>query len=225
MPSDRPPAAGDGRWVVVGAERVDGFLTRFGARHGELVWQAEPLVVTVTATDGAVAVCRVPFPPLLVDTSAPYGGLFAHVLADRRVGVLLVRRGGYAAGVFDGARLLASKVGTRHVQGRSAAGGWSQQRFARRREGQARVALSAAADAVVATLLPAAGALEAVVAGGDRSSCDRVLTDPRLAPLRPLLVEDRIDVPDPRRRILEATPAAFRAVRVQVIDSVESAGH
>jgi hypothetical protein len=225
MPSAGPHVAGEGRWVIVEAERLDGFLSRFGGRHGELAWQAEPSVVTVTATDGAVAVCRVPFPPLPVDGSAAYGGLLAHVLADRRVGVLLVRRGGYAAGVFDGARLIASKVGTRHVQGRSAAGGWSQQRFARRREGQARVALSAAADATVATLLPAVGSLDAVVAGGDRSSCDRVLTDPRLAPLRPLLVEDRIDVPDPRRRVLEATPAAFRAVRVQVIDSAESAGH
>jgi hypothetical protein len=225
MPSDGSHVAGDGRWVVVEADRLDGFLTRFGARHGDLAWQAEPLAVTVTATDGAVAVCRVPFPPLPVDTSAPYGGLLAHVVADRRVGVLLVRRGGYAAGVFDGARLVASKVGSRHVQGRSAAGGWSQQRFARRREGQARVALSAAADAVVATLLPAVGSLDAVVAGGDRSSCETVLTDPRLAPLRPLLVADRIDVPDPRRRVLEATPAAFRAVRVQVIDSAESARH
>jgi hypothetical protein len=225
MPSDRPQVARDGRWVVVEAERLDGFLTRFGARHGELAWQVDPLLVTVRATDGAVAACRVPFPPLRVDTSAPYGGLLAHVLADRRVGVLLVRRGGHAAGVFDGARLVASKVGTRHVQGRSAAGGWSQQRFARRREGQARVALSAAADAVAATLLPAVGSLDAVVAGGDRRSCDRVLTDPRLAPLRRLLVEDRIDVPDPRRRVLEATPATFRAVRVHVVDAAESAGH
>jgi hypothetical protein len=52
-----------------------------------------------------------------------------------------------------------------------------------------------------------------------------VLADPRLAPLRALLVEDRLDVPDPRQRVLEATPAGFRAVRVQVIDSAASAGH
>jgi hypothetical protein len=220
-----PPAAGDGRWVVVEAERLTGFLDRFRLRHGELVWRVKPSAVTVTAADGAVAVCRVPFPPLAVDVSEPYGGLVTHVLADRRVGVLLVRRGGHAAGVFDGTRLVASKVGTRHVQGRSAAGGWSQQRFARRREGQARVALSAAAGVIAATLLPAVGSLDAVVAGGDRGSCDRVLTDPRLAPLLPLLVDDRLDVPDPRHRVLEATPSMFRAVRVRVIDSVESAGH
>jgi hypothetical protein len=211
--------------VVVEAERLEGFLSRFNARHGDLVVVAEPLVVSVTAADGAVAVCRVPFPPLLVDPGEQYGGLVAHVLASRRVGVLLVRRGGYAAGVFDGTRLVASKVGSRHVQGRSAAGGWSQQRFARRREGQAREAFSAAAETVAATILPLAPSLDAVVAGGDRSSCDQVLADPRLAPLRALLVEDRLDVPDPRQRVLEATPAAFRAVRVQVIDSAESAGH
>jgi hypothetical protein len=211
--------------VSVEAERFPGFLERFATRHGELEWAAEPSVMTVTAADGAVAACRVPFAPLLVDATAPYGGLLEHVAAPRRVGVLLVRRGGYAAGVFNGTTLVASKVGTRHVQGRSAAGGWSQHRFARRREAQARVAFTAAADAVVATVLPVVASLDAVVAGGDRSSCDHVLADPRLTPLRALLVEDRLDVPDPRHRVLVGTPAAFRAIRVQVTDSEESAGH
>jgi hypothetical protein len=215
---DREPGRSDGRWVVVPAERLEGFLARFAARHGELVWDAEPLVVTVTAADGAVVRCRVPFPPLQVDPGVRFGGLLAHSLLDRRVGVLLVRRGGYAAGVFTGSRLVASKVGARHVQGRSAAGGWSQQRFARRREGQARVALQAAAEAVVATVLPVAGTLQAVVAGGDRQGCDRVLSDPRLAPLRTMLVADRLDVPDPRLRVLEASPAKFRALAVQVVE-------
>jgi hypothetical protein len=228
MASGSSPTGGDGRRTVVEAERIEGFLSRFKARHGALDVVAEPLVVSVTAADGAVALCQVPFPPLLADPADPadpYGGLVAHVLAPRRVGVLLVRRGGYAAGVFEGTRLVTSKVGSRHVQGRSAAGGWSQQRFARRREGQARVAFSAAADTVAATILPLARSLDAVVAGGDRSSCDQVLADPRLASLRGLLAADRLDVPDPRQRVLEATPAAFRAVRVQVIDSAESAGH
>src|SRR6185437_6886209 len=51
----------------------------------------------------------------------------AHAAADRTVGVFLVRLGGYAAGVFTGAEpvLVASKVGSRLVHGRSAAGGQS----------------------------------------------------------------------------------------------------
>src|SRR5258708_2392182 len=67
----------------------------------------------------------------------------------RAVGVLLVRLGGYAAGVFAGypPALADAKVGSRPVHGRSAAGGWSQQRFARRREKQANEALDAAAGA------------------------------------------------------------------------------
>jgi hypothetical protein len=203
--------------VVVEAERLEGFLHRFAARHGDLSWEAGPRDVTVAANDGATAQCRVPFPPLLVDPGLPYNGLLAHVLAERRVGVVLVRRGGYAAGVFDGVRLEASKVGSRHVQGRSAAGGWSQQRFARRRDAQARLALQAAADAVVSAVPAGHDRLKAM-RGGDRTGCDHVLADPRLAPLRALLVEDRIDVPDPRLRVLEVTPAAFRAVHVQVVE-------
>jgi hypothetical protein len=212
------PARGGGRWVDVGAERIGRFLDTFAERHGGIELQASPVAVRVVGGDGAVAECEVPFPPLAVDASAAYGGLVAHVLRNRMVGVLLVRRGGYAAGVFDGVRLVSSKVGSRHVQGRTAAGGWSQQRFARRREGQARVAADAAADTVAALLLPQRELLEAVVAGGDRGACDEVLRDVRLAPLLPLLVTRRLDVPDPRLRVLSSTPETFRAVRVRLID-------
>lgn len=210
------PARGGGRWVDVGAERVERFLAGFAERHGAVQVDASADVVRVRAEDGAIAECEVPFPPLHVDADAVDGGLAAHARRDRRIGVMLVRRGGYAAGIFDGVRLVTSKTGSRHVQGRSAAGGWSQQRFARRREGQARVAVEAAADTVAAVLLPLWDSLDAVVVGGDRSICDEVLRDRRLAPLLPLLVDRRLDVPDPRLRVLEATPAAFRAVRVRL---------
>jgi hypothetical protein len=212
------PARGGGRWVDVAAERVERFLAGFVERHGEVRVTATSALVRVEAADGAVAECEVPFPPLSVDAALAYAGLVAHVLRDRRVGVLLVRRGGFATGIFDGTRLVSSKVGSRHVQGRTAAGGWSQQRFARRREGQTRVAVAAAADTAAAVLLPQWEALDAVVAGGDRPACDEVLRDPRLAPLVPLLAQRRLDVPEPRLRVLEATPAGFRSVHVRLID-------
>ena len=216
------PAAGGGRWVDVAPERLQRFLDGFEERHGQVSITCTPDVVTVAADDGARLECSVPFPPLGVTTGTAYGGLPAHAAADRRVGVVLVRRGGFAVGVFDGARLLASKVGGRHVQGRTAAGGWSQQRFARRRDQQARSAWAAAADIVATVLLPEVDALDAVVAGGDRHSCDEVLADPRLRPLAPLLESRRLDVPDPRQRVLVATPAAFRAVRVRIVDAATS---
>jgi hypothetical protein len=197
--------------VEVAPERLAGWLGRFEERHGVISATTAPDVVTVTAADGAIAECHVPFPPLVDD-------LVTHALRPRRVGVLLVRRGGFAVGVFDGVELVTSKVGSRHVQGRAAAGGWSQQRFARRREGQARVAMDAAADAVAAVLLPERDRLHAVVTGGDRSAVDSVLRDVRLTPLAPLVGSRRLDVPEPRLRVLESTPALFRAVRVRVVD-------
>jgi peptide subunit release factor 1 (eRF1) len=148
------------------------------------------------------------------------GTLVTHCLVDRRVGVLLVRLGGYAAGVFVGRELVASKVGSRQVHGRSAAGGQSQQRFARRREGQARVALAAAADNAVRILVPQASTLDAVVVGGDRSAVDEVLSDRRLVSLQPLVAGRLLDVPDPRLKVLQSTPDLFRSVRIEITDPV-----
>jgi hypothetical protein len=203
--------------VTVEAERLAGWLDRFTARHGAAAIEVGPDAVVVRAEDGSLARLTVPFPPLAAG-DAPYGGIVDHALADRRVGVLLVRLGGFAAGIFDGTSLVSSKVGRRQVHGRSAAGGWSQQRFARRREGQVRVALAAAADVAAAVLLPEAGRLDALVLGGDRRSVEPVLEDRRLGPLRRLVTGPVLDVPDPRLAVLRETPAAFRAVPVEVTD-------
>ena len=114
-----------------------------------------------------MAECHPPFPPLPPGALSP-AEIAAHALADRLVGVLLVRLGGYAAGVFGpGQALLASKVGSRLVHGRSAAGGTSQHRFARRREKQSREALGAAASTAAAVFAPVARA-------GSTRSCSAV---------------------------------------------------
>ena len=203
-----------GKRIRVAPERLAGWLDRFAGRHGPTTWSASPEQVRVQAADGATAVCHVPFPPLAVHADLPYGGLVEHALAERRVGVLLVRRGGHAAGVFAGTRLVSSKVGSRLVQGRSAAGGWSQQRFARRRAGQARQAMEAAADVAVRILL--GEALDAVVVGGDRRAVEQVLADARLAPIVPLVRASLWGVPDPRLETLRSTPALYRAVTVDI---------
>ena len=88
--------------------------------------------------------------------------------------------------------------------------------FARRREGQVRDLAKAAAAVAERVLLPEVPSLDAVVLGGDRAAVDAVLEERALAPLRRLAVERFLTVPDPRRAILEETPAAFRAVRIRV---------
>ncbi len=74
------------------------------------------------------------------------GAFVAAAAPPEEWGVLLVRKGGFAVARLAGDRLAESKVGQRHVQGRTKAGGQSQQRFARRRDNQARDAYAAAAD-------------------------------------------------------------------------------
>lgn len=214
--------------MQVSPERLAGWVDGFAALHGDTEQSWAARAVTLVAADGAVAELQVPFPPLpppsVGEGADPVTRFARHAGADRLVGVLLVRRGGYAAGVFQGGRLVASKVGSRHVQGRSAAGGWSQQRFARRRAGQATVAMSAAADVAANVLLPHARRLDGVVLGGDRASVAAVLEDPRLAPLRSLPRGPHLDVPDPRLVVLERAAQQFRAVRIRVVDPADG-GH
>ncbi|SDR25720.1 hypothetical protein SAMN04489764_4523 [Thermostaphylospora chromogena] len=214
-------------------ERVERWIAGFAARHAAAEPQAEPSPepqrrvrasarewgVLLEAPDGAVAECHAPFPPFVPEPGAdPVAALVEHVSRERRVGVLLVRLGGYAAGFFVGDVLVDSKVGARLVQGRTAAGGWSQQRFARRREEQAAKAHAAAADAAARVLLPRLPETEAVVLGGDRRAVDALRADRRLAPLFERAVEPFLTVPDPRKAVLVATPADFRALRVRVLD-------
>jgi hypothetical protein len=208
--------------VPVAPERLAGWLQRYAERHGELTFVPRGDAVVGAAADSSIVQIEVPFPPL-AEGPLP-DALLRHALTPRRVGVLLVRLGGWAAGVFDGDRLISSKVDSRQVQGRTAAGGWSQQRFARRRAGQARVALSDAVAVAERILLPALETLDAVVTGGDRSALRTVLDAGSLAPLGPLIVPRALDVPDPRLRVLEATPPQFRAVWIKISDLGDDSG-
>ncbi len=130
--------------------------------------------------------------------------------------LVLVRRGGYAVGLAHGTVLVAHKVGTRYVQSRTAAGGWSQHRFARRRDNQADALVRAVAEHAV-RLLPR-GIPAALVLGGDRSLAADVLSDPRLEHLRGLPTRDLYDLPDPNLALLRRALARGRAVRVTIAE-------
>jgi hypothetical protein len=195
------------RTVTVPSDRLRRWLGGFVERHGPTRTETGAELVTLTGSDGARASIEVPFPPLV-------GELAEHVERSRRVGVLLVRRGGHAAGIFDGTELVSSKVDSSYVQGTTKAGGWSQQRYARRRANQSKAAFADAADIAARILL--AGPLDALVCGGDRRAVDEVLADPRLAPLRPLVTGRLLAVPDPRLKVLQATPEQFLAVRIDL---------
>jgi hypothetical protein len=132
------------------------------------------------------------------------GPLLASLADDHLVAVLLVRLGGFAVGVFEGERLLASKVGTRFVKGRHKKGGSSANRFRRRREKQERELVGAAAATALDVLEPWRNKVEFAALGGDRRAVDAVLeSDPGLSWLRERAVTRFFTTSDPRLRELE----------------------
>lgn len=137
------------------------------------------------------------------------------LLVEPTVAVVLVRLGGYAVGVLEGQRLVASKVGSRFVKGRHKKGGSSANRFRRRREEQERELIDAAAAEAARILGPWRGQVDHVALGGDRSAVGRVLeAHADLAWLQPLALERFFDVPEPRLRVLEALPYQLYAAKV-----------
>lgn len=195
--------------------RVARWVEGFADRHGPSTFDPQEYGLLLTAPDGATA--EVHTPPGMPGV-ADLDGFLAAVSRPRRLGLLLARKGAVAVGVAEGAKLVVSKVDTRYVQGRTAAGGWSQQRFARRRDNQAKAAVADAVEVTVRLLLPAAPTLTALVCGGDRRAVDAVLADRRLAPLSVLRAERLLAVPEPRHAVLLAAIPAARAVHIRVRD-------
>ena len=142
--------------------------------------------------------------------------LIRQAQTPRTLGLLLARKGAVAVGIAEGPELVTSKVETHYVQGRTAAGGWSQQRFARRRDNQAKAAAADGAGIVGRLLLPRVRDMTALVTGGDRVAVEAVLAAPALAPVAKLRAERFLDVPEPRHAVLVSAIAGARAVSVLV---------
>ena len=133
------------RSVLVAADRVERWFHNFAERHGPPALDVVEGRLRARAEDGAVAVAALPLGRTY--DGAPEVAVFAgSVRVPVRWGVLLVRKGGFAIARMGRDTMLEHKIGQRHVQGRTKAGGQSQQRFARRRDNQARQAYEAAAD-------------------------------------------------------------------------------
>ena len=202
-------AAGGGKWVDVAPERLARWLENFERRHGAYGETG----LTLIAADGATATWQ---PPPGADDVHSLAELIETAQRPRKIGLLLARKGALAAGIADGTELISSKVDRNYVQGRTAAGGWSQQRFARRRDNQAKAAAADGAGIVGRILLPAVRDLAALVTGGDRAAVEAVLSAPELAPLSRKRAERFLDVPEPRHAVLVSAVAGARAVSVLV---------
>jgi hypothetical protein len=197
--------------VSVPAPRVERWAANFETRHGATAYVVRDGALHGTATDGSSFVAGLPF-GASYDGPADPASLATAVTVPGEWGVLLVRKGGFAVARMSGDAIAEHKIGQRHVQGRTKAGGQSQQRFARRRDNQARQAFEAAADHAARILRPGP-----VVTGGDHAAVDEVLTDPRLRGLS--VVEPWLPVPDPRRAVLDAAILDAASIRVEVTNA------
>ena len=198
--------------VLVPAARWARWVDNFVAGHGATPLEVADGALRGEAQDGSHFAARLPFAVSYAGEAEP-GAFAAAVVAPDAWGVLLVRKGGFAVARLAGAAMVEHKIGQRHVQGRTKAGGQSQQRFARRRDNQARQAYEAAADHAVRIL----AGVRLAVTGGDHGAVDAVLADPRLSRLT--VVEPWLAVPDPRRAVLDRAIADAQGIRVEVTNA------
>lgn len=205
------------RTVLVPPERVGRWFAGFGERHGGATYSVVGGALEALGGDGSTAEARLPFDASYDGPPDP-AALSAAVALPTAWGVLLVRKGGFAVARLEGGIRVAAKVGRRHVQGRTKAGGQSQQRFARRRDNQARASYDAAADHAARVL---GRNLDHLVTGGDRPAVDAVLADPRLHTVGSARGDRWLAVPDPRADVLDRAVRDAAAIQVRVHNAAE----
>lgn len=203
------------RSVEVSWERLAGWVERYDARHPATIWSVRDGTVEAISPDGARVTINVPFGSAELTSM---DGVLRHLARPWRLGIVLVRRGGFAVARVTGAETVESKIGRRHVQGKTKAGGWSQHRFANRRDNQAKVAFDAAAEHAARLLLPHAAGLAMLGTGGDRQALSAVLEHPRLRPLAARPQRWLGGFADPNRDVLAKAVLAARSVTVHLQD-------
>lgn len=194
------------RTAHVPADRLTGWVDRFAAAHQGLESAVDTDDgVMLGMRDGATALLTPPWP----DDGRPGrgAGLVARMASlaaqERRLGLLLVRRGGFAVGVALAGKLVAHKVGAAS---------------ARSRGGDQAAAVVERAAAEAAKVFAGQG-FEYLATGGDKRLVEAVLAAPVLRTVagRPRLVP--LAVPDPKMVVLEKAAADFCSVRIQVTDA------
>ena len=199
--------------VAVPVARIPRWVENFSRRHGEATLVVEAGALRGAASDGSSFTATLPFEQSYAGAAEP-PAFAAAAAPPARWGILLVRKGGFAIARLSGATMTDHKIGRRHVQGKTKAGGWSQQRYARRRANQASAAYEAAADHAARIL---DGLRGPVVTGGDHGGVDDVLTDRRLQSLR--VTGQWLAVQDPNRAVLDQAIEDAQKVQIEVTNA------
>ena len=123
---------------------------------------------------------------------------------EYHIGLVLVRLGSYAIGVCRGDKLVSSKVGTGLVHGRHRQGGSSAHRFERHRDKQIESFLIRVCGHAREQLEPYAKSLDYIVYGGALTTILMAQKYcPWLGKLEKPVLPPLLDIPEPRRAVLE----------------------
>lgn len=210
-----------GHTLAVPVDRLERWIDGFQRGRSDLRWVLDPegRGLSARTSDGSRFTVWLPFGAdfcLRADEPDPVQRFLDEVDIPDEWGVLLVRKGGFAIARMQGTAMVEHKVGQRHVQGRTKAGGQSQQRFARRRENQARQAYEAAAGHAQRILRPLPAEAPVVVAG-DETGVKETLAAARLEHLR--LVSVPGSVAEPRRAVLDQVIQRAQQCTVHVVNA------
>ena len=153
---------------------------------------------------GLVAAPPFPFPDTQLIAGWDTEPLKKLLQADLTIGVILLRLGRFSVAVYEGQKLVSSKTDARYVKGRHSAGGTSQQRFVRIREGQIQRLYDKTCLAVRAQFEPYAGRLQYILLGGESQTLNGFLKAcPHLERFKDNVLDRRLNVRDPKRDTLD----------------------
>ena len=134
---------------------------------------------------------------------------------DYTVGVVLLRLGRYLVAVFKGAEPVVTKTDTRYVKGKHHAGGTSQLRFKRIREGQMRKLFDEACGVVSDRFQPHDREMDYILLGGERLTLSGFMkVCPYLQRRQNLILDRRLNIRDPKHDTLETVAGLLRQSRV-----------
>jgi hypothetical protein len=208
-------APGSGVGVLKGLDASSGWPEALAGLDRSILASDTGIVGLMAGQWGLVILPPFPLTETMALDSWSTAPLMANVNAEYTIGVVLLRLGRSTVALFKGDQLISAKTDARYVKGKHHAGGTSQRRFQRIREGQARKMYDKTCDTVRAQLEPHAGKLEYLLLGGDRITLNEfVKVCPHVERLRGITLQRRLNIRDPKRDTLEEVPELLRECRL-----------
>ena len=183
------------------------------------ILKSETGLIGLSSGDHALII----LPPFPLTDSELFGTWNLQPLQDLldkpyNVGVVLLRLGRFAVAVYEGDQLVSSKTDTRYVKGRHAAGGTSQKRYSRIREGQIKLIYEKTCQAIKDQFTPHLGNIQFVILGGDKFTLNGLVKRcPMLAGLEIITLSRRLNVRNPKRDTLESVALCLKESRLYPI--------